>query len=297
MSARAIHVCLRRTSYRGVCRPACRTTLKAVLPATLERTEKLGITRIVGWLLGEPERSCRRILREFLYQRAIAAKRWADVMNRRVSVAEVTDHVILQDQMDIGHFLQSRERGLVVTTYHAGDYLAALLKLATLLPPGRCIHVLRRSDGRTRDANRVLPTLLPSIRVVLDDDHGLRVAVRALRGGDLLAVLCDLPRSWGAAAPVTLFGRSLVWTRSAVDFAKLGRADLLPLTSHLTAGGTCVATAHPLMPAEHHRDLSPMHQLGRIAEQQIRGYPGQWHQWPLVPEMLPPSGTGDSAGE
>jgi hypothetical protein len=284
--SRIVHGCLRRASYRGAFAPALAPALRAVLPLTLEDAERRGIGGIIGWLLGEPRRQCRLILREFLFQRAVAAKRWADVMSKRIGVDRATETVILEDEDAIGGFLGSGARGVVVTGYHAGDYLSALLKLATLLPRGRCIHVLRRADGQRREANRVLPTLLRNVRVVLDDRRGLRAAVSALRHGDLLVVLCDLPKSWGPAAPVTLFGRPMAWTRSPVDFGTLGHADLLPLTTHLTARGICVATPHALMPAGSLSHGAPMQHLAGIAEGAIRAFPGQWHQWPLVPEML-----------
>jgi phosphatidylinositol dimannoside acyltransferase len=285
---RLIQRCLGRLSYGGPFQPVFRRALHAVLPATLCAAERRGICRIIGFMLGESEQRSGEIMRQFLYHRAVSAKRWSDVMTRRVPVDAVTRTVALEDEQALTSFLQCRGRGLVVTTFHGGDYLSALLRLSEIMPAGRCVHVLRRRDARTRDANRALPTLLPNLRVVLDDGAGLRAAVRALRRGDVLIVLCDLPPSWGAAAPVTLFGQPAVWTRSPADFATLGRADLLPLTTRLTDRGDCVATPHALLSAERLAGVTPMHRLAQIAERQIRAAPGQWHQWPLVPEMLRP---------
>ncbi len=291
MSPHRIHQLLQRTSHWGAFNGPCRAVLRTTLPHTLERGEREALMRLMGWLLGEPRHVCRTILQEFLYHRAVSAKRWADVMARRVTTAAVIERVALGDDETLRHYLQARAPGVVVTTFHAGDYLSALLKLASLLPAGRCIYVLRRAGGRGREDNESLPKLLPGARVVLDDGHGLRTGVRALRAGHLLAVLCDLPRPWGATTPVSLFGRTLAWTRSAADFALLGRADLLPLTSHLEPDGTCVANPGRVIPAGSVVPRSAMHSLGRLAQQQIRRFPGQWHQWPLLPDML------DHAGE
>lgn len=285
LGALSAHRWLRRASYRGPFRPLAQRGLKALLPATLAPAERRGIAEVMGWLLSEPQAPCRNILREFLFHRAVFAKRWADVMARRVHVADVVSAVRVDHEDALRDFLHTETRGLVVTTYHAGDYLAALLKLTTLLPAGRTIHVLRPADGQTRDANRVLPALLPNIRVVRDDGPGARSAIRALRRGQLLAVLCDLPDTWGAGAPLTLFGRGAVWTKSAVDLAILGQADLLPLSSRLTRHGCCIATPHPVLPAGRFETLATMQHLGRLGERLIRSVPGQWHQWPLVPAM------------
>lgn len=289
----SIHAGLQRLSYRGAFRQPARGVLKTVLPGSISEQDRKGLLDLLGWLLAEPRSTCQGILREFLFQRAITAKRWADVMSRRVSPAGVIGDVQLEDEALVGSFLRNQIRGLVLATFHAGDYLSMLLKITSMLPEQRHMYVLRRADARTREANAVLPTLLPNIRVVLADQEGLRQAAQALRRGHVLAVLCDLPPSWGPSVPVCLFGKRLRWTRSAADLARLGKADLLPLTSHLEDSGCCRAAAHGLLSVRTLDAPSVLQQLADTAEATIREQPGQWHQWPLVPAMRD---TGDVDG-
>ncbi len=65
-------------------------------------------------------------------------------------------------------------------------------------------------------------------------------AVRALRKGDIVVVLYDLPRRFGRTVEVGFFGRRAHVVRGPAELAVLGHADVLPLFTHYDADGISV---------------------------------------------------------
>ena len=74
-------------------------------------------------------------------------------------------------------------------------------------------------------------------------------AVRALRRGDIVVVLYDLPRQFGRTVAVDFFGRHAQVVRGPAEIAVLGRADVLPMFTHYEADGVAVTEAKPVIAA------------------------------------------------
>jgi lauroyl/myristoyl acyltransferase len=258
-----------------------RVLARRLLPRNLEP-----LTYAFEELLGESQGSARRLIHDWFFYRHLESVSWTDPRHRPRSV--------LRDAARIGDYLSACPRGVLVATIHLGDYLEGLrqLGLAMSTTPKRVLVMRRRawSEIEERAFARIAE---PSIALTVVRAGDGAQAVRALRNGDIVVVLYDLPRRFGRTVEVGFFGRRAHVVRGPAELAVLGHADVLPLFTHYDANGVSVTAAEAVIAATTPRASDRVARITTItqtlctmAERQIGAYPSQWSHWSLVRELL-----------
>ncbi len=242
-------------------------------------------------LLGEPADSARRLLYDWFFYRHLESRSWTDV-GADVGRGEFVD------ARDVGAYLATCPRGIVVATIHLGDYLEGLRQLRVVAPSGKRVFVVRRKQWNAveeRAFARITSGELP-LTVLRTGDRAAVVAIRELRRGAIVVVLYDLPPRFGRAAPVEFLARPARVVSGPAELAVLGHADILPIFTHYDASGASCVEAMPVLPARSPQRESAdarkarvgaiTQQLWSVAEQQIRQYPSQWAHWLWIHELV-----------
>ena len=184
-------------------------------------------------------------------------------------------------------------RGLVLATIHMGDYLAALLAIATALRP-RPLIIVRRRPVSERDAAvfRKLVDLGIDAEVVVSSRRttALRLMRRVARGG-VAVMFYDLPSGFGPTAPVDFLGQRLHWVEGPVRVAAATGALLLPFSAfehperqrEWVEFAPAVSFEGPNTPAS--QRTAVLRWMAAFAESAVRAHPDQWLHWSQLPEM------------
>lgn len=251
-----------------------------LLPENLEP-----LTYAFEELLGESQASARRLIHDWFFYRHLESVSWTDPRHRPRSV--------LRDAARVGDYLSACPRGVLVATIHLGDYLEGLRQLGPAMSTTKRVLVIRRrawSEIEERAFAR-LASRQVALTVVRAGDGAQ--AVRALRNGDIVVVLYDLPRRFGRTVEVGFFGRRAHVVRGPAELAVLGHADVLPLFTHYDADGVSVTVAQPVIAATASRRYERAARIATItqrlctmAEREICAHPSQWSHWSLVRELI-----------
>ena len=259
-----------------------RALANGLLPVNLEP-----LTYAFEELLGESAASARRLIHDWFFYRHLESASWIDARHR--------PRAVLRDAARIGDYVNACPRGVLVATIHLGDYLEGLRQLRLVLSASKRILVVRRSawsEIEQRAFARIASTEM-ALTVVRTGDGAAMQAVRALRRGEIVVVLYDLPRQFGRTVEVDFFGRRAHFVRGPAELAALGHADVLPLFTHYDADGVSVTAAQPVIAAIASQSseraawtAALAQRLCALAEQQIRAHPSQWSHWTFVRELL-----------
>jgi lauroyl/myristoyl acyltransferase len=263
-------------------RSMSRLLAQHLLPANLEP-----LTYAFEELLGESAASARRLIHDWFFYRHLESASWIDARHRPRGV--------LRDAARIGDYINACPRGVVVASIHLGDYLEGLRQLRLAVPAHKRILVVRRtawSEIEARAFARTASGYAP-LTILRTGSGAASTAVRALRGGDIVVVLYDLPSQFGRTVEVDFFGRRAHLVRGPAELAVLGHADVLPMFTHYDADGVAATEAMPVIAAGSLRvagraalTAAIAQRLCALAEQQIRAHPSQWSHWTFVRELL-----------
>ncbi len=251
-----------------------------LLPTNLEP-----LTYAFEELLGESRASARRLIHDWFFYRHLESVSWTDPRHRPRSV--------LHDAARVGEYLRACPRGVLVATIHLGDYLEGLRQLGLAMSTTKRVLVMRRRAWSEIEERAFARIAEPSIALTVVRAGDGAQAVRALRNGNIVVVLYDLPRRFGRTVEVGLFGRCAHVVRGPAELAVLGHADVLPLFTHYDVDGVSVSTAQPVIAAitsrasdRAARIATITQRLWTMAEQQISAHPSQWSHWSLVRELV-----------
>ncbi len=251
-----------------------------LLPKNLEP-----LTYAFEELLGESHAAARRLIHDWFFYRHLESVSWTDPRHRPRSV--------LRDAARIGDYLSTCPRGVLVATIHLGDYLEGLRQLGLAMSTTKRVLVMRRRAWSEIEERAFARLAEPSIALTVVRAGDGAQAVRALRRGDIVVVLYDLPRRFGRTVEVGFFGRRAHVVRGPAELAVLGHADVLPLFTHYDADGVSVTAAGPVIaaiasrPSDRAARIATITQrLWTMAEQEISAHPSQWSHWSLVRELV-----------
>ncbi|HTL00330.1 MAG TPA: lysophospholipid acyltransferase family protein [Pseudomonadales bacterium] len=263
-------------------RSLSRVLARGLLPRNLEP-----LTYAFEELLGESAASARRLIHDWFFYRHLESESWLGARRQKPGM--------LLDAARIGGYLDASPRGVLVATIHLGDYLEGLRQLRLAVSVPKPVLVVRRrawSEIEARAFARIASSDLP-MTVVRTGDGAAMSVVRALRRGDIVVALYDLPRQFGGTVEVDFFGRRAQFVRGPAEIAVLGHADVLPLFTHYDADGVSVAEAQPVIAAapcraseRAARTQAIAQRLCALAQRQIRAHPSQWSHWTFVRELL-----------
>ena len=177
-------------------RSMSRVVAQHLLPTNLEP-----LTYAFEELLGESAASARRLIHDWFFYRHLESVSWIDARHRPRGV--------LRDAARIADYIDACPRGVVVASIHLGDYLEGLRQLRLGVATRKRILVVRRrawSEVEARAFARTASTDAP-LTILRTGSGAASTAVRALRRGDIVVVLYDLPSQFGRTVEVDFFGR------------------------------------------------------------------------------------------
>lgn len=181
--------------------------------------------------------------------------------------------------------LAASDRPFLLATLHMGNYLASLLALAPLLPSLGRVTALRRIAAPALE-NRLQALFTErglQIRMIHTGRHPARTALQALRRGEHVLLLYDVPPSFdlGRCHEVTWLGQPGRLAAGPAMLARAGNAWLWPFALTPAASGQTVLmqSADPVLvrnrSAEHHATC----QLAGLAGDWIQQAPEAWLLW------------------
>ena len=265
-------------------------------PAGQDAAYQATLCAIVGDILHEPAKNARRIAQRAVYEAQRSYAVWQTL--HKASPAQA---LALAETMQLGHldeiveYLQQVNRGVVITTLHAGDYLLALLKLRHRLSADRQIYILRKKGPSTLETQvfQHFGSLTHPVNVIRHTDRRTLEVVRALRAGHVVVALFDLPGTYGQTMEVEFLARAMQLVSGPATLATLGQADILPLVCHASRQHRLGRFLAPIGAAQLHAPKDTTAQRNRIGQQlchigsaHISHYPEQWQHWFHVPQML-----------
>jgi KDO2-lipid IV(A) lauroyltransferase len=187
----------------------------------------------------------------------------------RVELGALVRRIEGREHIDAAH---AAGAGIVFLTPHLGCFELAAQIAAEEFP----ITVLYRApklgwlqplieEGRGRE----------NVRLARADLSGVRLLLRALKGGEAVGILPDQVPGNGEGEWVEFFGKPAYTMTLAARFARRpGSVVLLAFVERLPAGGGYVLHVRPAPAAE--PGESPLRHLNRALEGLIRDCPGQY---------------------
>lgn len=193
--------------------------------------------------------------------------------------------------------VSSDGRPLVLATLHMGNYLHHLLALAPSLTWLGRVTLLRRLPDPKLEA----PLLAWARNIGLElcvahtGDHAGRTALRALRQGDHVLLLYDVPPSFdiGRTLIASLLGHPAALPAGPALLCRAGNALLWPFCVMKEGRNLRLHSQDPF-PVNAAADIArATRDLARFAESAILAAPEQWLLWAHLPEMWS-SATGSN---
>jgi len=180
-------------------------------------------------------------------------------------------------------------RPLLLATLHMGNYLHHLLALAPHLAWLERVTLLRRK----RDPALEGPLLAQArdlgleLEVAHSDGHAARTALRALRQGEHVLLLYDVPPSFdiGHTVTATLLGHPAALPAGPALLCRASQALLWPFCL-VPEGRHLTLHSRDPFPVRGTAEVEPaVRTLARFAESVILAAPGQWLLWAHLPEL------------
>jgi lauroyl/myristoyl acyltransferase len=244
------------------------------------------LAHLIGNILHEPRPRARDIALDTLREGGRSQLTWNRLAAASPTAAVDMAQAVRSSQFDqIADFVDRSERGILVTSIHGGDYLLGLLKLTSLLRRQRQILVVRRRSASDVEERvfRQFSCGRHTVAIIRHGEGRTLQLIRALRRGEIVVALCDLPGSYGPTTEVQFLGHTMRLVNGPAELARLGQADIIPVTCSRSVHGA-MATCHS--PIRNRAVDETCQLLARIAEDHIRQFPRQWQHWFHVPEML-----------
>jgi phosphatidylinositol dimannoside acyltransferase len=212
-----------------------------------------------------------------------SATRSVDAMVAETHRTRVSDHHLAQRIADSG-------QPVILAPMHMGIFPLGVSYMLWRYFNGRRLLVLRaREDHAINNlAMDRLKAVASEIRILNTRNQAeFMDAMRYARQGAVVVSLIDLPRSYGVAAPVSLFGMPSAIALGLDSMARMLKAVVMPMAVHSHLDGDEIILGQPFEVA----DTSPAARaelaadLARQIEAFIRPQPAQWHMWTRLDEF------------
>jgi len=220
-----------------------------------------------------------------------SATRSVDALVAETHYTRVSDHNLAQRIADSG-------QPVILAPMHMGIFPLGVSYMLWRYFNGRRLLVLRaREDHAINNlAMDRLKAVASEIRILNTRNTAeFMDAMRYARQGAVVVSLIDLPRGYGVAAPVSLFGMPSAIALGLDSMARMLKAVVMPMAVHSHLNGDEIILGQPFEVA----DTSPAarddlaRDLARQIEAFIRPQPAQWHMWTRIYEfdLDPAEGT------
>ena len=188
-------------------------------------------------------------------------------------------------------------RPMVLATLHLGNYASALLGLAPRLAWLRRVTVLRRPRVNALEQPLLAQAAAHGLAVTVAraGEHPARAALRALRRGDHVLLLYDVPPAFdiGRTFDVPFLGAPAAFPAGPAMLARAGNALLWPFACNDSHRGLTLTGLDPLTISTV-ADLYPATaRLARFAERRILEAPGEWLLWAHLPAIWAAAGASE----
>lgn len=221
--------------------------------------------------------------------------RSVDAMVAESHRVQVSDHHLAQRIADSG-------QSVILAPMHMGIFPHGVSHMLWRYFKGRRLLVLRaREDHAINNlAMDRLTAVAGEIRILNTRNQAdFMDAMRYARQGAVVVSLIDLPRSYGVAAPVSLFGMPAAIAMGLDSMARMLKAVVMPMAVHSHLDGDEIILGEPFEVAETHpaarAELAA--DLARQIEAFIRPAPEQWHMWTRIDEFyLDPAEGAEGEG-
>lgn len=251
---------------------------------------------IISWVLGEPEREALRIAILAFRSSVMSRENWARTAEEPHEVANAKAQAMTNEETkSLLPFFKGKKNGILLTTIHMGDYLHAILAIATVLVDRKIFIVRKKNEDEVEKAVfEKLSLLGVQFEVIRTQDNsaGLKI-LRNLRRGAIVVMLFDLPVSFGETANVNIFNKSFAWVKGPAFYASLSEAYLIPFVAYRDAQLRPKFDLHPVIYSPRRSKAAEVvdielicEKLAHMAELYVKEYPEQWLNWYLVPEMV-----------
>jgi len=290
-----LSILLERSSKNVVATPSSRRYHRLV-NGFLFGNETDRLAELIQKILGESPAEAKKISRDWLLYRQISQHCWQNMAT--LSFQKVCLNAldcIFMNENQVARYINNCPRGILITSIHMGDYLNGLLHLCLSASYRREVFILRTRNWEKQEELVFQKFSAAGIRVtVLRRQRSVAlIAVKQLKRGNIVVALYDLPRQWGDTTRVTFFEREMSLVKGPAELAILAEADILPIMFHYENDGSQVIDSFPVVRTPSRKGIclySTVQQLTQYlvtqAELQIRQFPGQWHHWHLLPDML-----------
>lgn len=180
-------------------------------------------------------------------------------------------------------------RPLLLATLHMGNYLQHLLALAADLAWLQRVTLLRRLPDPSIEAPLIAraQSFGLELRVAHTGRHAGRSALRALKQGEHVLLLYDVPPSFGIGHTVTthMLGHPAALPAGPALLCRAGDALLWPFCVVPERHRLCMHSRDPF-PVRSAAEVEPaIRNLAHFAESAILAAPEQWLLWAHLPEM------------
>lgn len=262
--------------------------------AMLAVRRALGLPRTAGIVrtaLGEPPARARAIAASSMlanrmhYVTAAWLARQPEATRRRY-----LEKVSFPDEADVRRVLEHATRGLLVVSIHSDGYLPGILRLCSALRPGLRVNLVKREPPGPQDA--VFEALHPprEVRILRTRERPGLAALAALRSGEVVCVMLDVPPTFDAGPTygAAILGNVLRLPRGPAELAARAGTLILPVV----ATGRAIECA-ALIDAAGARDAGRAQrieriqtELARLVDRWIRARPETWMLWSHLPAFL-----------
>ena len=252
--------------------------------------------RMVQQHLGKPERSAKRVARQWSVEvRAMRSEvRELELTLTGLAQAAHARVVDLENAAELDAYVAGRGCGVVVACMHYGGYLHGVIAVLSTLQ--RDVLILRRKAAGPFEASVMQNAATVDARVEFlstNSRMAYRKVLQWLADGGVVLTFFDLPRTWGRCREVRVLGQPMCWVSGPVEAAYHGRAALAPCRFPRLPSGRMtrcdVGEILDFSDGHMERDTAVALASQRLADfgsAAITADPPQWHNWPLVPEMV-----------
>lgn len=258
----------------------------AVAAAAFPPSAPPALTTLVSRALGVDQTGARRVLRA---SRAANRRFQHDYDRLARTPAAVPPALDWAGATVWSRALKADGRPLILATLHLGCYLSALLALADHLRWLGRITVIRRrrDDPREHDAQLNFLRIGLELVVVRTRDHPARAALRALRRGEHVLLLYDVPPGFdvGRTEAAPFLGLPAHMASGPAQLAAHADALLWPFAIPMIDGTLRMRTREPLAPGTKAACQAATRALARFAEDCILEAPEQWLLWTHLPAL------------
>lgn len=198
-------------------------------------------------------------------------------------------------------------RPVILVTPHYGNYMLGALRVAAdyaahgvyffYNPPER--------NAYAETSNRLLERPASNCHKIYNNTHGLKTALKVLRGGGTLCMMPDLISVTASALYVPFFGRFFTAMSGIAFLALRTNALVIPCYSYTGREGRPLLEFRPPLPVPAADRSNPGDRsytltalLFKELERQITAHPAHWRYWHIytkryIPFLTPPGSIPD----